>query len=87
MKENEKLLFVEIPLKVGSTWRKATKEEIKSSEKLRKSISKIRLQIEKLSEKEELLTKSCKHIVRYDVPGYEYDGRHCNACDGLLGLI
>jgi hypothetical protein len=87
MKKSEKLLFVEIPTKVGSTWRDATTQEIKESEELRKKIDSVRSQIEALEQKEELLTKSCKHIVRYDVSGYEYDGRHCNACDGLLGLI
>ena len=87
MKKSEKLLFVEIPTKVGSTWRDATTQEIKESEELRKKIDSVRSQIEALEQMEELLTKSCKHIVRYDVSGYEYDGRHCNACDGLLGLI
>jgi len=46
MKTTKKLLFVEIPQKVGSTWREATKEEIEESEKLRKKISAIRSQIE-----------------------------------------
>jgi hypothetical protein len=87
MKTTKKLLFVEIPQKVGSTWREATKEEIEESEKLRKKISAIRSQIEELSKKEKLLVKSCKHYVRYDIRGYEYDIRCCYACEGNLGLI
>ena len=83
----EKLLFVEIPQKVGSTWRDATTKEIKESEELRKEIDSIRSQIESLERKEEFLVKSCKHHVRYDLPGYEYDSRHCNSCGQFLGLL
>lgn len=88
MKANEKkLLFVELLQKVGSTWREATPEEIEASEKLRVKISFIRKQIEELSKREKLLVESCKHHVRYDIPGYEYDVRCCHACDCNLGLI
>ena len=85
--KNKRRLCVEIPQKVGSIVRDATKFEITDADNLRSELSVVRKQIERLTERKKALEKSCDHRVIYDEDCWPYDVRACFGCGKGMGLI
>jgi len=81
--------YVEIPdpNDVGSSFRKATKEELDQSKFIYGQIETFRRERNKINDIIAQLEKDCPHTVFYDEEGFAYDMRWCAACNKSLGFI
>jgi hypothetical protein len=88
-------LFVRVPIIISGVprsdvsvkTRDPTPDEREQTASLREKL--IRLQREKSAIEAEIksITKTCQHLVCYDVDAYPYYDRYCAACDRFLEMI
>jgi hypothetical protein len=80
-------LCVEIPQRVGSTIRDATKEEIKQAEETKAKLDSLRKELEALQNQINVIEAQCDHKVIFDKEAFLYDVRQCFGCGKGMGLI
>ena len=65
---------------LGSTYRDATKKEIRKAKAIRDEFKALMSQQKQIEARIKELIGNCKHIVVHDEAGYIYDTRTCLAC-------